>query len=136
MLRRPASFIPAKGAPRASARERVVAQWRGVNLVPREIEGRSRARSVGAVLPEVLKSIRFDQRASETEIVKIWNNTIDPTVTAHAQPSGIHNGTLFVVVDNNVWLSDIVRWRRVDILKRIQAAVGGTMIKKISFRVG
>ncbi|MBI1841376.1 MAG: DUF721 domain-containing protein [Verrucomicrobia bacterium] len=84
----------------------------------------------------MLKSIRFEQRAGETEIVKIWNATIDPTVAAHAQPTGLHNGTLFVTVDNNVWLSDIVRWRRVEILKRIQAAVGMTRIQKISFRVG
>ncbi|MBI3869461.1 MAG: DUF721 domain-containing protein [Verrucomicrobia bacterium] len=136
MLRKPASFMPAKGAPRASAQERVLAQWRGVNLAPRELETKSRARAVGNVLPDVLKSIRFEQRAGETEIVKIWNATIDPTVAAHAQPTGLHNGTLFVTVDNNVWLSDIVRWRRVEILKRIQAAVGMTRIQKISFRVG
>jgi len=84
----------------------------------------------------VLKEIRYESRQAEAEIVKVWNASVDPTVAAHAQPTGIHKGTLFVNVDSNVWLSEIVRWYRRDIIKRLQAALGPTVVQKISFRVG
>ena len=136
-LRRRPSFIPPLGAPRVSARQRVLAQWRGgVHLRPEEIARKPSEKAVSAVLPGVLKQIRFEHRQEEAEIVKVWNATVDPNVAAHAQPAEIHKGTLFVNVDSNVWLSEIVRFRRFDILKRLQAALGPTMVQRLSFRVG
>jgi predicted nucleic acid-binding Zn ribbon protein len=78
----------------------------------------------------------LDRRRAEAEIVKVWNHLIDPPLTAHAQPIGIRNGTLFVVVDNSVWLDEIVRYRRRDILNRMQTSFGRETIQRISFRVG
>ena len=92
--------------------------------------------SAGAVVKNVLAALQLDRRRAETEVVKVWNQTIDPAVTEHAQPSGIHKGTLFVSVDSSVWLDEIVRYRRHEILKRLQLAIGREMIQKISFRIG
>jgi len=61
---------------------------------------------------------------------------IDPNVVTHAQPAGVRNGTLFVNVDNSTWLSEIVRYRRREILDRLQYSFGRDMIQRISFRVG
>ncbi|HAM70239.1 MAG TPA: hypothetical protein DCM86_01165 [Verrucomicrobiales bacterium] len=135
-LRQPQRWSPPLGGPRVSARQRVLAQWRGLNTSPEEVARRPSARAVSDVLPRVLKEIRYESRQAEAEIVKVWNASVDPTVAAHAQPTGIHKGTLFVNVDSNVWLSEIVRWYRRDIIKRLQAALGPTVVQKISFRVG
>ena len=78
----------------------------------------------------------MDQKRAEVEIVRVWNNLIDPNIVAHAQPVGIHKGTLFVNVDSNVWLAEIVRYRRKEILDRLRHSFGSEVIKKISFRVG
>lgn len=136
MIRRPFSFMPAKGPPRVNARERVLAQWRGLNAAPIEVIQRSSARSMADLMPRVLKDIRIEQRQAEAEVVKVWNMTVDPTVAAHAQPINLHKGTLFVGVDSSVWLSEIVRYRRLEILKRMQNAFGADRIQKISFRIG
>ena len=114
----------------------ILAQWRGVDLTEQERARTNRTRSTASVMPVLEKKLRLDQRQSEAEIAKVWNNLIDPTVTAHAQPTGIHKGTLFVCVDNNVWLSEIVRYRRHEILQRLQHAFGAELIARISFRVG
>ena len=70
------------------------------------------------------------------EILKVWNNLMDPMVAQHAKPVGIAKGTLFVAVDSNVWLDEIVRYRRREILQRLRHAFGPDLIQKISFRVG
>ena len=88
------------------------------------------------VMPGVLKDMRIDSRRAEVEIVKVWNSLIDPNIVAHAQPVGLRKGTLFVVVDSSVWLSEIVRYRRKEILDRLQHSFGRDVIVKISFRIG
>ena len=119
-----------------TARQRVFAQWRGIDLAPLEKAQAMRAKPAGAVLPKVLSDLRLDRRQAEAEVVKVWNNLIDPTLVAHAQPTGINKGTLFVTVDSSVWLSEIVRYRRKEILDRLQHSFGRDFISKISFRVG
>ena len=103
-----------------SGRQKVLAQWRGVDLEPLETARAVRARPAGDVLPKIMKDLRIDTRRAEAEVVKVWNSLLDPVIVAHAQPAGLRNGTLFVTVDSSVWLSEIVRYRRKDILDRLQ----------------
>ena len=132
----PPKRIPPRGPDKASSRQRVLAQWRGVDLAPLEIAQAVRARKAGDVIPRLFTDLRIDQRQAEAEIVRVWQSLIDPTLVAHAQPVGVRKGTLFVVVDSSVWLSEIVRYRRKEILDRLQHSFGPTLVRKISFRVG
>jgi len=120
----------------AAARAKVLAAWRGVDYRPLEAARITPARRAGEVLPELLKELRLDTRQAEAEVVKVWNSLIDPAVTAHAQPANLHKGTLFVNVDNSAWLSEIVRYRRKEILERLQTSFGKSVVQKISFRIG
>lgn len=87
-------------------------------------------------MPRVLADLGLERRSAETEILKVWNHLIDPNLVAHAQPTGLRKGTLFVAVDSSVWLSEIVRYRRKEILERLQFSFGKDLIARIAFRVG
>ncbi|HWV99871.1 MAG TPA: DUF721 domain-containing protein [Candidatus Acidoferrum sp.] len=134
----PAPFkrLPPRGPGKITPRQRVFAQWRGIDLWPLEKAQASRAQSIGAVLPGVLSKLRIDRRQAEAEVLKVWNQLLDPNITAHAQPTGLRKGTLFVAVDSSVWLSELVRYRRKEILDRLQHSFGREFIARISFRVG
>ena len=132
----PPRYIPPLGPPKATAQQRISAQWRGIDLAPLEKARALPTKPVSVVLPKVLSALRIDRRRLEAEVVKVWNNLLDPAVVAHAQPTGLRNRTLFVVVDSSVWLSEIVRYRRKDILDRLQHSFGREFIAKISFRLG
>lgn len=119
-----------------SAKQRVLAQWRGVDLTPLEIAYKSGVRPLDRLVAQALSNANIEQKRGEVEIVKVWNHLLDPQITAHAQPSGLRKGTLFVAVDSNVWLSEIVRYRRKEILERLQHSFGSSLIQRISFRVG
>ncbi|MBM3824454.1 MAG: DUF721 domain-containing protein [Verrucomicrobia bacterium] len=134
-LARPA-FFPAKGPPRSSPREKSLNAWRGVNERETAKLAASPHKSAGDIMPSVLKAIRMDRRQTEAEVAKAWTRLVDPAVAAHAQPAGLAKGTLFVTVDNSAWLSEIVRYRRKEILERLQLAFGKQMIARISFRCG
>jgi len=135
-LKPPSKYIPPVGPGKLSARRRVLAQWRGVDLAPLEAARAVRARRAGDVMPKVMTDLRMDTRRAEAEVVKVWNSLIDPNIVAHAQPAGVRKGTLFVTVDSSTWLSEIVRYRRKEILDRLQHSFGRELIQRISFRVG
>lgn len=132
----PPRFLPPLGAPKKSARQRALAEWRGVDLHPLEAARAHPAKAADQLVAAVLKELRMDDRRAEAEIVRVWNLLIDPTLTAHAQPVGLRHGTLFVNVDHSTWLSEIVRYRRHEILERLQSSFGSTLIQRISFRLG
>ena len=114
----------------------MLAQWRGIDLTARETAAARSAKAVQDLMPKVLTGLRFDRRRGEAEIMRVWNNSMDPSITAHAQPVGINKGTLFVNVDSSVWLDEIVRYRRKEILVRLQHSFGIELVKRISFRIG
>jgi predicted nucleic acid-binding Zn ribbon protein len=118
------------------ARRRVLAEWRRVDTSEIERAWASSARSVAAVLPRVLQDLRLDNKQHESQIVVLWRQIVDARVAAHAQPVGLVKGTLFVSVDSSVWLDEIVRYQRKEILERVQHALGREMVRRISFRVG
>jgi predicted nucleic acid-binding Zn ribbon protein len=136
VIPRPFRFIPPLGAPKPTARQRALVGLRGIDLAPLEKVRERTAKRANEVMPRILARLRMDKRQSEAEILKVWNHLIDPAITEHAQPTGINKGTLFVTVDSSVWLSEIVRYRRREILDRLQHSFGRELIQKISFRVG
>jgi hypothetical protein len=125
-----------RGPGKSSARQKVLTAWRGIDLAPVEVARAKTAKHASDVMPRILKDLRIDRRQSESEILKVWTHLIDPNIVAHAKPTGINKGTLFVTVDSSVWLDEIVRYRRREILQRLQTSFGRDLITRISFRVG
>lgn len=134
----PRRHIPPLGPPKLSARDRVLAAWRGVETVRADKVNARRVKNAQECVGKLFQELRMDRRQAEAEILRTWNSLIDPNITAHAQPVSYNHksGTLFVSVDNSVWLSEIVRYRRKEILDRLQHAFGRETIARISFRIG
>jgi len=136
VIRLPPRFVPAKGFPKPNQQQKALAEWRRIDA--RESEGalKPTEKAMPDILGKVVQNIGLDRKRGELEILKIWNNLLDPQITAHAQPANIAKGTLFVNVDTSVWLDEIVRYRRKEILDRLKTAFGPDLIRKISFRIG
>jgi predicted nucleic acid-binding Zn ribbon protein len=128
--------MPPKGPPKLTARERVLAEWRRVHFGPLEIARAKTERKIGEVMPEVLRRSRFAQRFEENEIRAVWNQVMAPEIIQHAQPVNLARGTLFVNVDNSVWLAELLQYRKKEILERLRHSFGSEKIKKIAFRIG
>ena len=133
---RPFFRIPKLGPPKMTPRQKVLAAWHGIDLQPLETIHRRPAQSTGEVVARLAGELRLEQRRADAEIVRVWDHLIDPNIVAHARPTGLHKGTLFVSVDTSVWLDEIVRYRRREILDRLQHSFGKTLIVRISFRIG
>lgn len=119
-----------------NARDSVLAEWRGMDLAPVEREQAQAARPASDFLTPLLKRVGLDERQTSLQIQRIWSQSLDPNLVAHARPAGLRKGTLFVNVDSSPWLDEIVRYHRREILTRLQHALGRELIQRISFRLG
>ena len=113
-----------------------MAEWRRIDLLPLESAAKDKARSCQDLVPEVFQGLGLDKKRGEAEILKVWSHVVDPNIVQHAHPVGLKKGTLYVKVDSNVWLSEIVRFRRHEIMHQMRSAFGEDVIQKISFYVG
>ena len=137
MIQKPAPFIPPLSwSIRRSEREKALSAWRRIDLREEEKALASSTRGVGDVMPKVLAKMGLDRKRSELEILKVWNHLMDPLVAKHAQPVGFAKGTLFINVDSSVWLDELVRYRRREILLRLKNSFGPDLVQRLSFRVG
>jgi predicted nucleic acid-binding Zn ribbon protein len=137
MFQRPSYAKPSLASRiKLTAKQSVLAEFRGIDLTDAEKARAHNAKPIGELIPGILKGMGLERKQSELEILKVWNNLMDPVVSEHAKPVGIAKGTLFVNVDSNVWLDEIVRYRRREILQRLHHSFGPDLIQRISFRVG
>jgi predicted nucleic acid-binding Zn ribbon protein len=121
---------------RELAKLQAIAEWRKVHLEHQEKAARSNTQEMGSLVPQLMNSLGIEEKLSDAEIVKVWNQQLDPAIVKHAQPVGLNKGTLFVDVSNSSWLNEIVRYRRKEILQRLHHSFGKDRIKRISFRAG
>lgn len=134
-MRRPIRHIPPRGPGKQSPKERALSAWHGLNLGPLEVARKSSSKKASDLLPKVWSGLRIEARRAEAEIVKVWNHSLPPDVVAHAQPAGLRGAKLLVHVDSSVWLADIVRFRRQEILTILSSSLGPNMVREIIFRL-
>ena len=137
MIQKPAQFLPPRSwLIKRTEREKALNAWRRIDLGEQEKARANPAKSVADLMPKVLTKIGMDRKRSELEILKVWNHLMDPVVVKHAQPVGFAKGTLFINVDSNVWLDELVRYRRREILLRLKNSFGPDLVQRLSFKVG
>jgi len=136
-IERPSYSLPPRSARlKLSAKQAALVDWRRIDLTEQEKARLDHVKTLAETMPGVLKGLGLDRKQSDLEVLKVWNNLMDPLVVAHAKPVGLVKGTLFVNVDSNVWLDELVRYRRREILQRLHHSFGPDLVQRISFRVG
>ncbi len=118
------------------AQRQVLTEWRRIDVAGLEAPWHDRSRPTSDVMPLVLSRLNLEQRLAESQILQMWDRVMDRTITAHAKPVGLRRGTLFINVDSNTWLSELVRYRYDEMLEKLQLSVGKDKVERLSLRVG
>ena len=98
--------------------------------------GRSRKfRSVGSVLPRVLKGLRLDKVLAAQPAVDLWPQITGPKTAEHTQAVEVDGKTLVIVVDGPAWMTQL-RFLKPQLLKKIDARIGKGLITDLRFVLG
>lgn len=91
--------------------------------------------SVQNVLADIFKKIEANRQPWFGEVHAEWDSLLGDLTSRHARPVGMRGRTLIVHVDNSAWLNELVRFRRGEMLERLQRKFGSERIQNISLRL-
>ena len=92
-------------------------------------------RSVGSVLPRVLKGLKLDKVLAAQPAVTLWPEIAGPKTAEHTRALEVNGNTLVVVVDSPAWGAQL-RFLKPQLLKKIDGRVGKGLIRDLRFVLG
>ena len=92
-------------------------------------------RPLGAVLKSVADRHGFGGRLFEYQLQQRWTDIVGLSVAEHTRPDQIRFRKLYLLVENSVWLQQLV-FLKPALIERINAAAGVPVVSDIMLRVG
>lgn len=89
---------------------------------------------VGTILNGLIKKTGLEKRIREEMVLSIWKDVVGKMLSKHTRPSHIHNGILFIEIDNHV-LSNEVNLLKEEMIKRLNDSIGCVVVKRICLRL-
>jgi hypothetical protein len=87
------------------------------------------------VLDETLRHLGVGVKLNQHRVWSLWGEVVGPAISAHAQPSSIHGGRLFVAVEDSLWLHQL-NYLRHRVLEELNSRLGKAALKEMVLRVG
>lgn len=95
-----------------------------------EVAAERPEKQVRDILPEVFRGLGIEARIEEVRLGEEWASVVGELVASRSRPGEIRDGTLFVEVENNVWMQEI-RFHRKKMIERIRERFPGLGVKGI-----
>jgi predicted nucleic acid-binding Zn ribbon protein len=81
----------------------------------------------------VLDYLGLDDRMWEKEIINRWQELVGPQIARHARPGRISHAVLTVFVTHSIWLDELTRYGKAEMLQKLQQCFGKEQIRDIRF---
>lgn len=91
--------------------------------------------SFQSILLNVARNQGFDNRLFEHRLQNNWKGLVGDVLAPHTWPTRIRFGKLFVIVENSVWLHQLM-YLKSTLLQKIQTESPGLPLSDIIFRIG
>lgn len=89
--------------------------------------------SVGQAMGDLIRELGIGKTLTEYGVITRWSEVVGERIAAVTQPERIEKGVLFVAVSSAAWRAELTL-RRQEIIDRINAAAGGTVVRDVRFR--
>jgi predicted nucleic acid-binding Zn ribbon protein len=112
---------------------RLRAEWRGIYEAP----DLSRfERNVADVVARVLKRAGLEDRLAEETMIREWATMVGDFLAGQSKPTALRKGVLQVAVLQAAVRYDLERNLKREILQRLQARFGKSVVKDVRFLAG
>jgi hypothetical protein len=91
--------------------------------------------AIADVVPGVLKKLGLADRHWFAVLEEKWEGIVGKDVAKHAKPGRLDDRGLVVFVDSSVWLNELVRYGRKQILANLHKQFGKDKIASVSFQL-
>ena len=90
---------------------------------------------LAALLPEALKGMKLDAHAQVARIAAAWPEIVGPQLAGNTRPAQLENKILLVYVSHPAWIMELRGPMTAEILRRLQAQFGKSVVKNLRFAV-
>lgn len=90
-----------------------------------------RSSKFGDLIPAFLKEVGLEDKMWQQALLNEWPQLVGEQVARRARPGRIQNKVLTVFVSNSVWLNELTRYSRPQMLKNLQARFGTDLIREL-----
>lgn len=87
---------------------------------------------IGGFLRSTLRELGIQERILEQQTLAKWAATVGPQIAASSRAEAVRDGVLFVSCKSSMWSSEL-SLHTIDIVKKLNAAVGKELVKDIRF---
>ncbi|OPX35144.1 MAG: hypothetical protein B1H11_09580 [Desulfobacteraceae bacterium 4484_190.1] len=87
------------------------------------------------IITDLFKEKTLPFNIKDARIWMVWDEIVGPSISKNAQPSGINDKKLKVIVSNPIWLQEL-QFTEESIRNQLNRKLGRKAIRKIDFRVG
>jgi predicted nucleic acid-binding Zn ribbon protein len=88
--------------------------------------------TVRGVVERVLKKYRLTGDLDAYKVFHMWSDLVGDRIASHTRPQRIDRDTLFVEVDDPLWLTQL-KYMKIDLLGKIDVMVKKGAIKDVRF---
>jgi predicted nucleic acid-binding Zn ribbon protein len=88
---------------------------------------------IGTALNDLVTSLGIDDTLRRHALLADWAELVGEQIARVTEPQRIDNGVLFVHVTTAPWRAEL-SLKRMDILKKLNKAVGANVVRDIRFR--
>ena len=82
-----------------------------------------------------MRQLGLDERVTEEALLEEWTTLAGPQVARHARPGRLSGGTLFVYVTHSIWLSELQRNGKKQLLDNLQSRFGKKTIRTLHLQL-
>jgi predicted nucleic acid-binding Zn ribbon protein len=90
---------------------------------------------IGSVINNVLTTCRNDCDQHLAQIWGLWGSAVGDNIAKNTRPEAFKGKLLLVHVSSSTWLHQL-QFLKQDIIKKVNEALGNTLIEEIKFKVG
>ena len=85
-------------------------------------------------LPAILHASGASEDVAEAACIAAWKHAVGEGLSSHAIPVELQNQTLVVVVEDDIWKSQLEQMRS-QLLFRLNSALGQALVKSMELRI-
>jgi predicted nucleic acid-binding Zn ribbon protein len=95
---------------------------------------KDRTKSIGQLLPSVLKGLGLEQKLEEGRLRAEWEDVVGEAIAGRSRPLRIRGKTLIVEVMNSTWMNEI-QFHRSEIIRKVNRGFPSLKIEEIRLQL-
>jgi hypothetical protein len=91
--------------------------------------------TIKTILDSFFQRQKLDSGLKGFRVFDIWEESVGTQIARHSKPKGFRDHTLWVTVDNSIWMQQLT-FLEGQLKEKLNQMMGSSLVEKIRFQIG